>query len=160
MANFCFIKWQQMDCNDLKSWYPGHMILELTNIGWGLLLGVTRPLPEPKSTYHELGPLAFTWNITHLGQNKMATTLQMVFSTAFPWEKICVLGLKFKWNLFRRFQLTITHHRFRYRLGNKQATRHYLTQSRQDPWCNVALLVLNEIKIIVTYHSSQWVDKL
>ena len=41
------------------------------------------------------------------GINKMAEILQTTFFNTFSWEKIVVFWLKFHWNLFLTFQLTI-----------------------------------------------------
>ena len=51
--------------------------------------------------------------LTHWGQDKMANIFQTTFSNAFSCLKICEFGLRFHWNLFPRFKLTIFQHWFR-----------------------------------------------
>ena len=60
----------------------------------------------------------------------MAANSQTTFSNAFLWKKMFKFWLRFHWNVFPRVQLTILQHRFRWWLGIKQATSHYLNQ-----WC-------------------------
>ena len=52
-------------------------------------------------------------HLTHLPLDRMAATLQTIFSDAFPWIKCFVFWLKFHWSLFLSVQLTITQHWFR-----------------------------------------------
>ena len=67
------------------------------------------------------------WDVlTHWGQGKIATISQTTFSNTFPLMKMCEFGLRFHWNLFLRFELTIFRHWFRKWLGADQATSHYL----------------------------------
>ena len=71
-----------------------------------------------------------TSSLTHLGRYKMAVIPRTTFSNAFSCTKICEFWLKFHWSLFLTIQLTIFLHWFRWWLGAKQATSHYLNQ-----WC-------------------------
>ena len=66
--------------------------------------------------------------LTYWGRDKMAASLQTIFSNAFSWMKIYEFLLRFHWSLFLRVQLTIFHHWFRWWLGADQATSHYLNQ--------------------------------
>ena len=51
--------------------------------------------------------------LTHWGRDKMAAIFQTTFSHAFSWMKMNDIRLKFHWNLFLMFQLTIFQHWFR-----------------------------------------------
>ena len=84
--------------------------------------------------------------LTHWGRDKMAAVSQTMFSNAFSWMKIYEFCLKFHWSLFRRFQLTIFQHWFRYWLGAVQATSHYLNQWWLIYWRIYASLGFNELK--------------
>ena len=66
--------------------------------------------------------------LTHLPWTKWPKFRQMTFSNAFSWMKIIEFRVKFHWNLFPGVQSTISQHWFRWWLGAKQATRHYLNQ--------------------------------
>ena len=50
---------------------------------------------------------------THWGRDKMAVIFQTTFSNAFSWMKTFEFRLRFDWNLFLRFELTIFQHWFR-----------------------------------------------
>ena len=54
-----------------------------------------------------------TFYLTHCGSDKMAANSQTTFSRAFSWMKKCEFCLRFHWNLFQRFELTIFQHWFR-----------------------------------------------
>ena len=64
-------------------------------------------------------------NLTHWNRDKMDAMLQFIFSNAFSWMKTFEFCLGFHWSVFLGFELTTS---FRYRLGTKQATSHYLSQ--------------------------------
>ena len=49
-------------------------------------------------------------DLTHWGWNKIAALSQATFSDPFSWMKIYELHLKFHWDLFLRFKLTIFQH--------------------------------------------------
>ena len=51
--------------------------------------------------------------LTYWGRDKMADNFQTTFSNAFSWMKMYEFQLRFHWNLFLRFQLTIFQHWFR-----------------------------------------------
>ena len=51
--------------------------------------------------------------LTHWGRDNMAAIFQMTFSNAFAWMKMYQFRLRFHWNLFLRFNLTIFQHCFR-----------------------------------------------
>ena len=75
-----------------------------------------------------LGLLTWCPVLTHWGQDKIDTILQMLFSSTFSWMKMSELWLKFHWSLFLRVQITIFQHWFRKWLGAIQVTSHYLNQ--------------------------------
>ena len=52
-------------------------------------------------------------HLTHWGRDKMAAISQTTFSNAFSWMKMYEFHLRFHWNLFLRFELTIFQHWFR-----------------------------------------------
>ena len=64
----------------------------------------------------------FQWLVLyqHRGLNKMVAIWQTTFSNAFCWMKTFVVWYKFNWNLL------VTHHWFRLRLGSKPVPGHYL----------------------------------
>ena len=51
--------------------------------------------------------------LTHCGRGKMDTISQMTFSNAFSLIKMYEFRLRFHWNLFRKYKLTIFLHWFR-----------------------------------------------
>ena len=51
--------------------------------------------------------------LTHWGRDKMAGIFQTTFSIAFSWMKMYEYRLRFHWNLFLTFELTIFQHWFR-----------------------------------------------
>ena len=51
--------------------------------------------------------------LTHQGRGKMAAIVQTTFSNAFSWMNMYEFHLRFHWDLFLRFQLTISQHWFR-----------------------------------------------
>ena len=53
------------------------------------------------------------WNLTHWGRHKMAAIFHTTFSNAFSWMNMYEFHLRFHWNLFLRFKLTIFQHWFR-----------------------------------------------
>ena len=57
--------------------------------------------------------LQTAFSLTHTGRGKIAAVSQMTLSDAFSWMKMYECWLKFHWNLFLRFQLTIFQHWFR-----------------------------------------------
>ena len=67
-------------------------------------------------------------HLTQWGWDKMAAILQTTFSNAFSWMKITISLLEFHWNMFPGVQLSICHHWFRWWLGAKKVTGHYLNQ--------------------------------
>ena len=71
-----------------------------------------------------LGPTV----LTHLTLDKMAAIWQTTFSKAFSWMTSFVFRFKFHWSSFLRVKLTISQHWFRWWLGAKQSTSHYLNQ--------------------------------
>ena len=83
-----------------------------------------------------------TITLTCWGRDKTAAISQTTFSSAFSWTKM--YELKFHWNLFKRVQLTIFQHWFRW-LGVNQATSHYLNQWWLDYWHIYASLSLSEL---------------
>ena len=54
----------------------------------------------------------YRYCLTLWGWDKMAAIFQTTFSNAFSWIKMCQYQLKFHWNLFPWFQLTISQHWF------------------------------------------------
>ena len=54
-----------------------------------------------------------TQRLTHWGRDKMAAIFLTTFSNAFSWMKMYEFRLRFHWNVFRRFELTIFHYWFR-----------------------------------------------
>ena len=84
--------------------------------------------------------------LTHWGRDKMTAIFLTTFWNAFSWMKICELCLRFHWNVFGRFELTIFHHWFRQLLGADQATSHYLRQWWLAYWRIYASLGLNELR--------------
>ena len=66
--------------------------------------------------------------LTHLPLNNMAATSQVTFWNAFSWMKSFVIRFPFHWRLFPRVQFTTIQHWFRWWLGAKQPTSHYLDQ--------------------------------
>ena len=77
----------------------------------------------------------------------MAAFLQTTFSNAFFSMKMYEFDLRFHWNLFLRFKLTIFQHWFRWWLDANQATSQYA-----DPvhWCIYAAL---EGDVLNSWHS-------
>ena len=51
--------------------------------------------------------------LTHWGRDKMAAIFRTTFSNAFSWMKMLEFRLWNHWNLFLRFELTISQHWFR-----------------------------------------------
>ena len=51
--------------------------------------------------------------LTHWGRDKMDAIFQTTFSSEFSWMKMYKFRLRFLWNLFLGFELTIFHHWFR-----------------------------------------------
>ena len=51
--------------------------------------------------------------LTHWGRDKMDAIFQTTFSKGFSWMKMNEFRLRFHWNLFLRFELTIFQHWFR-----------------------------------------------
>ena len=51
-------------------------------------------------------------HLTHWGRDKMATIFLATFWNAFSWMKMYEIRLRFHWNVFGRFELTIFHHWF------------------------------------------------
>ena len=49
-------------------------------------------------------------HLTHWGRGKIAAISQTTFSNAFYWMKMYEFRLIFQWNLFQRFQLSISQH--------------------------------------------------
>ena len=74
--------------------------------------------------------------LTHWGRGKMAAIFLTTFWNAFSWIKMCEFCLRFHWNVFGRFELTIFHH--------------YLHQWWLAYWRIYASLGLNEL--IMTVH--------
>ena len=70
--------------------------------------------------------------------------------------KFCIL--KFHWSLFLRFQWTITQHWFRWWLGAKWATSHYLNQCWANSLTHICALGGDELILKLHYPalSSQW----
>ena len=98
-----------MDCSA-----PSH----LWNIWWLVIC------PQPLQKFR---PSDFSV-LTHSGRDKMVAILQPTFSSAFSSMKVFQFGFKFHWSLLLRAQLTVCQHWFRWWLGTKQATGHYLDQ--------------------------------
>ena len=46
--------------------------------------------------------------LTHWGRDQMAAIFQTTFSNAFSWIKLYEFGVKFRWSLFLKVQLTIS----------------------------------------------------
>ena len=96
-----------------------------------------------------LGPNMFT----HWGRGKMAAISQTIFRYAFSWMKTCELRLRFHWNLFLRFKLTIFQHWFWQWLCYDQATIHYLNQWLLVYWRIYTSIVLNELDHCTLEHN-------
>ena len=62
--------------------------------------------------------------LTHWGLNKIMDILHLPFSG----DNSFVFWFKFNWSLFRKVQLSISHHWFRWWLDAQQETNHYLNQ--------------------------------
>ena len=84
--------------------------------------------------------------LTHWGRDKITAIWQTTFSNAFSWMKMYECLLRFHWNLFLRFELTIFHHWFRKWLGADHATSQYLNQWWLVNWRIYASLGLNELR--------------
>ena len=86
--------------------------------------------------------------LPHWCRDKFAAMSQMTFSTAFSWMKMCVFRLTFHWNLFLKFESTISQLWFQKmdwrRLGDKSISE-----------STMASLLMH---ICVT--RSQWVNEL
>ena len=71
---------------------------------------------EPKLIVYQWWPSSFTaydvWS-PHWGRDKMAAVFLTTFWNAFSWIKIHEFYLRFHWNVFGKFELTIFHHWFR-----------------------------------------------
>ena len=91
-------------------------------------------------------------SLTHWGWDKMDAISQTTSSNAFSWMKMHEFRLRFHWNLFLRFELTIFQHWFRYWLGAGQATSHYLNQWWLVYWRIYASLGLNELIEVAATH--------
>ena len=87
--------------------------------------------------------------LTHWGRDKMAAIFLTTSWNAFSLIKMCEFRLRFHWNVFGRFELTIFHHWFWYWLGADQATSHYLSQWWLDYWRIYASLGLNELNVFL-----------
>ena len=59
--------------------------------------------------------ILYVWNciLTHWGLDKMAAIFLTTIWNAFSWKKMYDFRLRFHWNVFGRFELTISHHWFR-----------------------------------------------
>ena len=64
--------------------------------------------------------------LTHRGRDIMAAILQMIFSHFLSLMEICVFEFICHWNMFAKFQLTVSQHRFWYWLSKYQVINHYL----------------------------------
>ena len=64
----------------------------------------------------------FWITLTHRGRDEMAASLQTTIATAFSWIKIFTFWLRFRWNLFASFSITINQHWFRWWPGPKWQT--------------------------------------
>ena len=95
--------------SELNSLWPSDTIWWLiwVNIGSanGLLPDITKPLHEPRMTYHKKGSMASISG--HWSWDKIAANSQEAFSNAFHWMKIMKFWLKFHWSLFLQIQLTV-----------------------------------------------------
>ena len=80
-----------------------------------------------------------------IGRDKRAAMFQTTFLNAFSWVKMYQFRLRFHWNLFQRFKLTMFQHWFKWWLGADQATSHYLNQWWLVYWCTYVSLGLNEL---------------
>ena len=87
--------------------------------------------------------------LSHWGRDKITAILQTTFSNAFSWMKIYEFRSRFHWNLFLRFQLTISHHNG----WAPIATSHYLNQWWLIYWQIYASLGLNELYIECSWKS-------
>ena len=89
------------------------------------------PILVRRLLYIELRPWLFHGmycSLTHLSMNTMAAILQMTFSNACLWMKSCAFWFEFHWSLFLSTKLTVNQCWFRWWLGAKQVTSHYLKQ--------------------------------
>ena len=75
----------------------------------------------------------------------MDAFLQTTFSSAFSSMKMFEFWLRFHWSLFLSVKLTIFQHWFRWWLGAKQVTSHYVNQWWLVYWRIYASLCLNEL---------------
>ena len=87
--------------------------------------------------------------VTDWGRDKMDAISQTSFSNAFSWMKMLEFRLRNHWNLFVRFEVTISQHWLRWWLGADQATSHYLSQWWVVYWRIYASLGLNELTPLV-----------
>ena len=90
-----------------------------------------------------------TSQVTDWGRDKMDAISQTSFSNAFSWMKMLEFRLRNHWNLFARFEVTISQHWFSWWLGADQATSHYLSQWWVVYWRIYASLGLNELTPLV-----------
>ena len=99
-----------------------------------------------KSMIHSQSSTVQYRYITRCDRDRRAAIFRRAFSNAFSWIKMCEFRLRFHWNLFLRFQLTILHHLLGEWLDADQATSHYLNQCWLVYWRIYASLGLNEVK--------------
>ena len=71
---------------------------------------------------------AALFGLIHYSWAKMAFIFQTTYSNTLSWTKIIMFLFKFLWNVFPRFQSTICHHWFKFRLGITLFTSQYLNQ--------------------------------
>ena len=85
-------------------------------------------------------------HLAHWGRDKIAAISQTTFSDALSWIKMHEFSLRFHWNLFLSFELTIFQYWFRWWLGADQATSQYLNKWWLVYWRSIyASLGLNEL---------------
>ena len=98
-----------------------------------------------KLIFKDLGTFPRRQWVNTLRPRQMVAISQTTLSIAFSWMKMLEFRLRFHWNLFPSFQLTIFQHWFRYWLGAVQVTSHYLNQWWLVYWRIYASLGLNEL---------------
>ena len=90
----------------ISKWYLIYWCL-FVSIKYSIIGSDKSMFPVQQQAYQILNSVLLVCTLTHWGQDKMATILQMIFWNAFSWMKMYELWLKFQWNLCLVVQLTI-----------------------------------------------------
>ena len=126
--------WNSLVFDAIRQVMPQVNIVEITHVSVGekcRKIGISRVFIKVYDYYIHRISKAFIWTsfeLTHLGRESMASICHTTFSNTVSWMKMSEFCLRFRWNWFPRFQLTISQHLFKYWLGADQAISHYLKQ--------------------------------